>query len=1312
MTNFLQNIVALIPSITIATAGSEKSLVLPTGGVSLTSLGSNASQILPSELSTPIVNAFNTLGGSVLKLDHAYLTSATLTTDSTAGTNTFTIEIEWKNVNWELIHDFLELDNPTLKATLVTGSSSSKAIYLTGTVNIASIPLNATLLLPNMTLTAGLPKPPKNTPAPTYSLAPVLSKFGFDSSVLNSVSLNKFQISADIRSRIFKLNLGLATDVSFNVAEYYNINLKGVGLSLIHIGGTPSQNIVTVSGSSILYGTNCNMWVSHDTHAGWSFYGEAVSKDGMSLTYALQDILNGFDSINSFTIPASLSNSVKAKKISFEYTESTKDFKFEIDFTESMSIASLTGNAIKPVISSPGPGDADTAAPAPSCTTATLTRSGANGTTRLDFKIAAGVKFSDFLDTHGDIPTTFDPTLEEIDFSVNASSGSTDYIFSTTFDNGAGNNKFIFSGQYSSETSNDVKTALLAGAIYSPDGNAIDLNDSNFPINMGIADLVIAKISVTKNASKSNKSTTTYTILAADISAHAAVDLGGIPIVGNFLQQAKFDFQALRVVYVKSSNSAEKSLSADKLKDLNEFLTANKIGPIQTAESTVNNGDSKSSDIPIGFSLQGNLVVGNGTMKKVIPLHSAMQQDGSNTTTSTNKVNLDNPGGSNQASSHATPSAVGKKFGPVTLQDVNLGLEGGKLALTFTGGIQLGPLFLQFIGLKFKSHLSQFDPDVDLNGFGLGFSKPPLTIAGLFLKSKLPDPTKDGQKLDVYNGSIAVGYKKYQLVAMGSYAKLHNGDTSMFIYGFLGAPLGGLPAILMITGAAAGFGYNRSFNLPLPENVQSFPLIQPVVNPSAPPSFDAMNQYFAPTPGAFWGAIGIRIEAFKMVEAFLLLAVKVANELEIDIIGLATMKFPAPKKANDKTPNLANIIVGVVARIRPERGLITVNGAFQKGSYIYHPDAHLTGAFAMLSVLKDQKGGQYDGAPEGDFVFTMGGYAPTYSRPGYYPNVPRIELNWRVNENLNVKGQFYFALTPNAMMAGGSVSGQFHEGGMFAIDISFIVGADFIIYWQPYHYSAHFYSSFHVTASVSLDLWLFTIHASVSVDLDASLKVWGPEFSGYGTVYIHVLFTFSASVSFGDSEETLPALGWREFSDRLLPDGKDILSVNIGNGTVASHSSDTYTAVDPKSLSIVCGSAIPIKTFSGVTVPGTPKWGIGIKPMGNTVGDFSASTYTITIKKGTTDVTSDFTYEPITKNMPNSLWQPADNSKPGKVPLNSVNSVIQDLTSGVTIIAKGNPAQNPQTIPEENSNQSAKTTTANYAHVFSYSSGWTAGSAS
>lgn len=1136
------------------------------------------------------------------------------------------------------------------------------------------------------------------------------------------ISINSLQLTADTPNKQYGFEA--AGSGSWTIVNGLTIKSVSVYLqeasSVLQSAGFSGQLSIATS-TPLQLSLIANRYGDGHAASHWSMSADGHWPTPLPLADIANDIFGQFG-LTGITLPDSLNQlNLSISELGVAYDTGTETFEFSFTLDKAASFSSITGNDI-----STGANKNKTFS---SFKLTTSKQANGERKTQLSLSIDPGIQLSELLDLQGDLPIASDTSLEAIHFTLDINQANNDsahcYQFSTCFQQGSNTNSqhtFYFTGNYSKRIDGNTTTACFGGNIYSKQGQSLSLT-GDFPIDVSIKDLFIAKVSISQLSSGKTSATHSYTLFGSDISAHGDIDLSRLPVVGQFLSAAKFSFQSLRFVYAKASTTAaskgakpkpsQQPISSANLTLINAFLGQLHVAPLTTARSSTANQNQSQDNFDLGFTLQGSLVLGNNN--EVIPLHSTLasgsdangQGNNHGQASAQHSTSL-NPTTTNQA---ASPTAVGKTFGPVTIKKVGLGLASGKVQIQFSGGISMGPLTLDFIGFDIDSPVDTFDPSISLQGLGLTINKPPLALEGMFMHGTVNVPvstqqttkappaslcvqaaghplhnddsinltagttiakgqssapiavsisnsnagkaltiksiTHSGQDfaisalntplslahstaphtfnivfsphsagfkqgsitivsddanvpefvinlranetasipahvktipIDAYNGSLSISYNDYSLTALGSYAQLPGGDISTFLYGFLGAPLGG-PPFLFVTGVAAGFGYNRALTLPTAETVNTWPLIAPVMpNADSSLDFDAMNLMFMPTKGDFWGAIGIRAESFKMVESFVLLDVQFKDMLEIDIIGLSQMSFPAPPDEDTNEPALAKIKLGLVARIIPEQGVVAINGAFLPGSYVMNPAAHVSGGFAVLSLFKDQDSGQWQGGRSGDFVVTLGGYASSYQPKSYYPQVPRLEMNWQVSSALSLKASAYFAITPQAMMAGGHLEANFQEGGSFSIHVNFQVGADFIVYWQPYHYSASFYAELNVTASVSVDLWLFTLHASVNMDLGADLTIWGPDFSGSGSVHIHVLITFAVHVSFGNAPNQPPPIAWSAFEQSLLPKPEKILTASVSQGLVAGQSSDSYQVVNPKELSIQCGSAMPLKS--------------------------------------------------------------------------------------------------------------------------------------
>jgi hypothetical protein len=223
--------------------------------------------------------------------------------------------------------------------------------------------------------------------------------------------------------------------------------------------------------------------------------------------------------------------------------------------------------------------------------------------------------------------------------------------------------------------------------------------------------------------------------------------------------------------------------------------------------------------------------------------------------------------------------------------------------------------------------------------------------------------------------------------------------------------------------------------------------------------------------------------------------------------------------------------LAIIAWYAPEDGVLKVAAQLTPGSYILSEKCHLTGGFALYTWFKDeldQSGALVkNGFRAGDFVVSLGGYHQNFKTPSYYPIVPRVGANWQI-DNLIIKGGFYFALTPVAVMAGGALDANFESGRFKAW---FIARIDFLLYWDPFYYLAS--ASLSLGASYTLGsgttAWTITVHVGVNLTLQ------GPPFGGKAVIDLYV---FSVTIPFGSSAPAPDPLKWNEFKQRYLEQGE------------------------------------------------------------------------------------------------------------------------------------------------------------------------------
>jgi hypothetical protein len=452
---------------------------------------------------------------------------------------------------------------------------------------------------------------------------------------------------------------------------------------------------------------------------------------------------------------------------------------------------------------------------------------------------------------------------------------------------------------------------------------------------------------------------------------------------------------------------------------------------------------------------------------------------------------------------------VNKQFGIFSFERVGVGYQDNVLRFALDASVAIGPLAFSMQALSVSSPLSEFKPEFSLQGLALTFDRPPISIGGAFLKVR---ETVGAQVFDSYYGELIVQAATFSLKAIGGWAPDAN-PASFFIYLSINVPLGG-PPFLFVTGLAGGFGINSRLILPTIDQVGAYPLL-PGNAPAEKASpaetikdvIPALQNTFVPLAGQYWVAAGIAFTSFEMIQARAVISVAFGVELQIGVVGTCAMTFPT----GDPYP-VAYVEIDVVASFTPSTGLLSVDGKLSPASYLLGGFVKLTGGFAFYAW--------FSGEHQGDFVVSLGGYHPAFSKPDNYPVVPRLGLDFSLGP-LKVLGQAYFALTPSAFMAGLRLSATFAAGPVKAW---FDAGVDFLIAWAPFHYEARAW----VTIGCSVDLGLFTL----SVQIGAELQLWGPAFGGEALVDLDVV---SFTIAFG-APRALPApVGWDTFTTSFLP---------------------------------------------------------------------------------------------------------------------------------------------------------------------------------
>ena len=552
------------------------------------------------------------------------------------------------------------------------------------------------------------------------------------------------------------------------------------------------------------------------------------------------------------------------------------------------------------------------------------------------------------------------------------------------------------------------------------------------------------------------------------------------------------------------------------------------IPDLATLKAVIAGGGGQAGLIPPtltkGLTFAAMLRAGTGTLPIVVPLSEGAPP----------QLAATERGGPNyQAAAIWFP--VAKTFGPVSVDRVGLQYEDSRVFFLIDASLGFSAFELEMNGLGVGSPLSEVKLVPHLDGMSVGFSSGPITINGGLLRvppADLPKTPPPNEVAFEYIGAVTIAVEPYLIGGMASYAKV--GDrSSFFLFAQVTGQFGGPPAFF-ITGFMGGFGFNSALTLPAPGEIRTFPFLAGLDDPTVfgtdkPQPLDVMTAlaggagrtpWVVPAAGEAWIAGGIRFRSFELVDGRALLVVKLGHQFAVALYGLATLSLPQGKTEEA----YAYVELQIEAVFKPNEGFFGIDGSLTPNSYLLMRDCHLTGGFAFWTWFAADDPSTFQRA--GDFVVSVGGYHPAFVPPKWYPTLARVGFNWPAGAEVTLKGGAYMALTPTAIMAGGNLEAVYQSGNLRAW---FIADANLMIRWKPFYFAA----TIGISLGASDRLTLGSLSTTLSVELGASLELWGPPTGG--TVHVH-WFILSFSVPFGAKQKDGEALDldWGSFS-ALLP---------------------------------------------------------------------------------------------------------------------------------------------------------------------------------
>ena len=347
-------------------------------------------------------------------------------------------------------------------------------------------------------------------------------------------------------------------------------------------------------------------------------------------------------------------------------------------------------------------------------------------------------------------------------------------------------------------------------------------------------------------------------------------------------------------------------------------------------------------------------------------------------------------------------------------------------ATLLTGPIRLSLLGFS-IGVPFSERYSLDNPPSisevqwGLGGLIVALDRPPLTVVGGFMCD-----TSDPKIPIIHTGGHIVTFEPWSLDAMGAYATvkktpmapskwitiiglkplnqscLSSGpdtdklvefrDAKEFTFAFMFVKLNGplcSVGFADVAGLVGGFGMNSDILLPTVEQVVNFSFVKERDNTKKQSVVEQMQNLmdgplFKPAEGRYWAAAGLRVTAFQMIAANLVLVIQFGNgAFLIGLCSVATRDVPSltsPVK-------LAHVELDIVCSFDSNSGIFKLEVQLSPRSFVLAPQCHLTGGIALFAW---SKGNYSDPDPNqrveaGDWVFTIGGYHRAFHPPCAYP---------------------------------------------------------------------------------------------------------------------------------------------------------------------------------------------------------------------------------------------------------------------------------------------------------------------------------------
>ncbi|GAA5610154.1 hypothetical protein Spla01_01290 [Streptomyces platensis] len=442
-------------------------------------------------------------------------------------------------------------------------------------------------------------------------------------------------------------------------------------------------------------------------------------------------------------------------------------------------------------------------------------------------------------------------------------------------------------------------------------------------------------------------------------------------------------------------------------------------------------------------------------------------------------------------------------------------------------------------------------------GISVEYEKSPVRVAGAF--TAMPILAEDGPFKDyeaAFGGALLFDTGKFNGSLMGAYLEPRTSSVrpSLFAYGSLGSSV--TPPPFVVRGVALGGGWNSRVRVPRAEDLGAFPFLMALDNPGAigadGPSVDPLKvltsligpprPWVIPQEGDLWFAAGLAFDCFKTVRGRAMALVQTGSELTISLLGAGGAQLPTQSEKK-----IARLEIGFEVTVKPVVGELSISAGFTEKTFLIDENCKLRGGVGLKFWF-----GEHPQA--GDFALILGALPRARELPGHYPKSEPAGLEWGIGNTIKISGTAYAAMTPKSLMAGGSLEIVFQAGMVRAW---LTAKLDVLVEWNPFYFDVGI--GVRIGVSATIKVWFFRL--TISIEIGASVRVWGPAVGGEATVHLwFISFTFGFGA---ERRSEKPALGWGGFQG-MLPQPKHIIRTVPGPGYAGESTPDAAADSDAK----------------------------------------------------------------------------------------------------------------------------------------------------